>query len=270
MHKLCADEIRRLLPKRGKNASKFDCGRAILICGSERYIGAPFFAAQAAVNSGCGLCYLSVPGEILPILGAKLNEPIFLPRDEIDLTKYDACLIGPGLSRGEAEEKLTFDVICNSAAPAVIDADSLYFLAKNKEMLKSAKAVRVLTPHEGEFKRLVPEFDHENREEYAANFAKKNQCILVLKGANTLIADLDGTLYMNTTGNPGMAKGGSGDVLAGVITSFIAQGLKPVDAAKAGVYIHGLAGDMAKDEFGMLGMTPTDTLTMLKKALRDV
>ena len=272
MVKITADEIRRILPKRDNNASKFDCGRALLVCGSNRYIGAPYFAAQAAVNSGCGLCYLSAPNEIIPILGAKLNEPIFLPREEIEIScaNFDACLIGCGLSREDDAEKLTKEILLNSSVPTVIDADSLYFLARNPDLLKNAKAARVLTPHEGEFKRLVPEFESDKRAEFASKFAGENKCILVLKGANTVVADDEGNTFVNTSGNPGMAKGGSGDVLAGLIVSLLAQGLKPIDAAKAGVYIHGLAGDMARDEFGTLGMTPTDTLTFVKKALKDV
>lgn len=272
MVKILADEIRSLLPKRENNASKFDCGRALLICGSTRYIGAPYFAAQAAVNSGCGLCYLSVPDEVFPILGAKLNEPIFLPREEIDVTcaKYDACLIGCGLSRKKEAEELTKNIVLNATVSTVIDADSLYFLSQNIDVLKNAKAARILTPHEGEFKRFVPDFTSDKRVEFASKFAKENKCILVLKGANTVVADEEGNTYVNTTGNPGMAKGGSGDVLAGVIVSLLSQGLKPMNAAKAGVYIHGLAGDMARDELGTLGMTPTDTLTYIKKALRNV
>lgn len=268
MAKICAEDVRKILPVRDNDASKFDCGRALLICGSERYMGAPYFAAQAAVNSGCGLCYLSVPGEILPVLGVKLNEPVFLPREEIDLNKkYDACLVGCGLSRSKDAEKLTRDTVLNAEIPTVVDADSLYFAAKDISILKSAKGVRILTPHEGEFRRFVPEFTSDRRMEFASNFAKENGCILVLKGANTVVADADGTAFVNTTGNPGMAKGGSGDVLAGLIVSFAAQGLKPIDAAKASVYIHGLAGDLAREEFGVLGMTPTDTLFMIKKAL---
>ncbi|MBR5478893.1 MAG: NAD(P)H-hydrate dehydratase [Clostridia bacterium] len=260
-----------MLPVRADTASKFDCGRALIICGSERYIGAPFFASQAAVNSGCGLCYLSVPKEILPILGVKLNEPIFLPRGEIDLNaKYDACLIGCGLSRNQEAEDLTKNIVVNAKVPTVVDADSLYFLAQDVSMLKSAGNMRVLTPHEGEFKRFVPDFTRDRRVEFASNFAKENRCILVLKGANTVVSDVDGATFVNTTGNSGMAKGGSGDVLAGLIVSLIAQGMQPIDAAKAGVYIHGLAGDLAREEFGTLGMTPTDTLFMIKKALRNV
>jgi len=143
-------------------------------------------------------------------------------------------------------------------------------LSQNITLLKNAKGVRILTPHEGEFRRFVPEFDGDKRVEFASNFAKQNKCILVLKGAGTVVADEDGNTFVNTTGNPGMAKGGSGDVLAGILVSLLSQGLKPIEAAKAGVYIHGLAGDMAQKEYGTLGMTPTDTLTYIKKALMDV
>ncbi len=241
------------LPHRAPDADKFACGRALLICGSERYVGAPFFAALSCVKAGCGLTYLSVPDEIFPILAGKLNEPIFIPRDEISFN-FDAYLIGCGLGR-DADE-LCENVILNAPAPTVVDADALYFLSKNQEMLKSAKGARILTPHKGEWAR----FNCAN----PAGFAKEYNCVLVLKGAPTRIYFPDGSMYENTTGNCGMAKGGSGDVLAGMICAFLAQGLKPEDAATSGVYYHGYFGDLAREEFGTLSMTPTDIINKIK------
>ncbi len=260
MIKIDYDFAKSLLPKRKEEANKFDCGKALLICGSRRYIGAPFFAASACVNSGCGLTYLSIPKKILPILGAKLSEPIFLSRFRLKLNNYNAVLIGCGLGRGYRAKKLTYRVVEKAECPVVIDADALYFLSKNPELLKKAKGIRVLTPHAGEFARFG----------FASplEFAKRFNCILVLKGAPTRIYLPSGKTYENTTGNCGMAKGGSGDVLAGVIVALLAQGLTAEEASVAGVYFHGLSGDMARDEFGTLGMTPTDTLKFLKHSLK--
>ena len=264
--------VRSVLPRRRIDASKGDCGRALLVCGSERYLGAPYFAAQAAINTGCGLCYLSVPNSILPVLGVKLNEPIFLPRAEMDAKSamYQAFLIGPGIARSDEARALTHDFLLHCKAPTVVDADALYFLAQEPEILRHAAGMRILTPHEGEFKRFLPEFSHDQRVECAVSFAKTYRVILILKGAATVVALPDGRFFLNTTGNPGMAKGGSGDVLAGVLVSLLAQGLAPEDAARAGVFLHGLAGDLAQKQFGTLGMTPTDTLSFLKRAICEV
>lgn len=272
MRMIDAKYVRSVLPRRRADASKGDCGRALLICGSERYLGAPYFAAQAAVNTGCGLCYLSVPDSILPILGVKLNEPIFIPRAETDAKSnlYQAFLIGPGISRSEQAREMTRDFVLYCKAPTVVDADALYFLAKEPGLLEHAAGVRILTPHEGEFKRFLPAFSHERRVEHVVSFAKSHRVILILKGAATVVALPDGRFFLNTTGNPGMAKGGSGDVLAGVLVSLLAQGMAPEDAARAGVFLHGLAGDLAQKQFGTLGMTPTDTLDFLKRAICEV
>ena len=272
MRAIDAGYVRSVLPRRRVDASKQDCGRALLLCGSARYLGAPYFAAQAAVNTGCGLCYLSVPDEILPILGVKLNEPIFLPRAEADAAdaRYQAVLVGPGLSRSEAAREITRDFMRRCVVPAVFDADALYFLAQEPELLRAAPAARILTPHEGEFRRFMPDFSSRRRAECAVLFAKSYGCILILKGAATVVALPDGRFFVNTTGNPGMAKGGSGDVLAGVLVSLLAQGLSPEDAACAGVFLHGLAGDLAQKQFGTLGMTPTDTLSLLPRAICEV
>jgi len=152
--------------------------------------------------------------------------------------------------------------------PIVLDADGLNTIAKTPACLKTANAPLVLTPHPGEFARLYPKFDPTRRAECATEFAKEYGVTLVLKGHRTLVATADGRLYENTSGNPGMAKGGSGDVLAGVIASLIGQGIAPDVAAYTGVWLHGRAGDLCKETYGEYGMTPTDLLQMLKTVLR--
>ncbi len=255
------------LPDRKADAHKGDFGRALLICGSDKYTGAAFFAAQAAVNTGAGLVFLSVPKEIRAPLSSKLNEPILIGRNE--MIKNDVCLIGCGIGLTKKSEKLTEKVLHENLSPLVCDADAITIIAKNPK-LKRFLNKAILTPHEGEFRRLVPDFTQERREEFALNFAKENGCILVLKGHRTLTAAHDGRLFINTSGNPGMAKGGSGDILSGIITSLIAQGIEPLRAAYTGVWLHGAAGDLAAELYGEYSMTPTDMLCTLKSVIKEV
>lgn len=257
------------LPVRDRNAHKGNFGRVLLFCGSEKYTGAAYFSAQAAVNTGSGLVFLSVPQKIRPILATKLNEPILVPRSDGEM-KNDAVLLGCGLGLSHKSEKLVKKLIFSGTSPLVLDADAITIAAKLNLSLKASPRKLILTPHEGEFLRLVPDFDHERREEFAVNFAKMNKCTLVLKGRRTLCADENGNLYENTTGNPGMAKGGSGDVLAGIITSLIGQGIPPIRAAYTGVWLHGAAGDLAAGIYGEYSMTPTDMLCTLKSVMKKV
>lgn len=261
------DEI--VLPKRERCAHKGDFGKVLLICGSDKYTGAAFFSAQAAVNAGSGLVFLSVPAKIRPPLAAKLNEPILVPRGKFCL-KPDAALLGCGIGLSRKSARLVKSELRAEGCPLVLDADAITLAARLKITLDKAPRELVLTPHEGEFSRLVPEFESSRREEFAGNFAMKNKCVLVLKGHRTVTAAPDGSLYVNTTGNPGMAKGGSGDVLAGIITSLIGQGIPPLRAAYTGVWLHGAAGDLAAKELGEYSMTPTDMLCTLKSVMRQV
>lgn len=257
------------LPKRKEDAHKGDFGRVLLICGSRKYTGAAFFAAQAAVNTGSGLVFLSLPSSIRPVLSAKLNEPILVSRKEQG-QKFDATLLGCGITLSGASKKLLFRELSKNTSPLVLDADAITLLAKHGTDLKNAKREIILTPHEGEFLRLCPDFESARREEFALRFATENKCTLVLKGHRTITATKTGGLFVNTTGNPGMAKGGSGDVLSGIITSLIGQGIQPHIAAYTGVWLHGRAGDIAAEKFGEYGMTPTDMLCTLKSAMCEV
>ena len=265
MTEIMFDKI--FLPNRNPESHKGDFGKVLLICGSEKYTGAAFFSAQAAVNTGSGLVYLAIPDEIRAPMQAKLNEPILLSRDEYS-GRYDATLIGCGLALDSGE--LVAHELYNGSSPLIIDADAITVIARDKLSLKASKREIVLTPHEGEFLRLCPDFDHSRREEFASNFAKENECTLVLKGHRTLTATKTGELFINTNGNPGMAKGGSGDILSGIITSLVGQGIPVHTAAYTGVWLHGRAGDIASKAFGEYAMTPTDMLATLKSAICEV
>lgn len=270
------------LPRREEDAHKGDFGRVLLVSGSSRYVGAPFFAAQAAVNTGSGLVYLLTPQTIHPILAQKLNEPIFLPAaaDEngqittsamslVFSQKADAYMIGPGLGQSAQVRDVVWECIRSLTCPIVLDADGLSVIAKTPEILKEAHTPLVITPHPGEFARLCPGFDPSRRAACASAFAKEYRVIVVLKGHRTVTALPDGRCFENTSGNPGMAKGGSGDVLSGIIVSLIGQGIAPEIAAYTGVWLHGRAGDLCKETIGEYGMTPTDLLVAIKSVLRD-
>lgn len=283
LYKVEEQTVRQAFPKRRADTHKGDYGRVLIVSGAGRYTGAPFFCAQAAVNTGSGLVFLAHPEGIHSILAQMLHEPILLsfPQDEkgflspeavkpilAELSAYDVCLAGPGLGRGEGCARLAEALITSARIPLVLDADCLNALAGRLELLRAAQAPIVLTPHAGEFARLQPSFEPGRRAQCAAAFAREYGCILVLKGAKTLTALPSGELLENTTGNPGMAKGGSGDVLAGVIASLVGQGIEPERAAYIGVWLHGRAGDLCRDRLGEYGMTPTDMLADIKRAIQ--
>jgi len=271
------------LPVRRKDSSKNDYGRALLICGSVGYTGAPFFAAEAAVRSGAGLVFLGVPRDIYEIVAVKLNEalPFPLPSEEGRLSarsvepilerleRCDVCLLGPGLGRSPGVSEVVFEIIRNSRVPLVVDADGINALSANINILDEAACPIVLTPHEGEFKRLGGDLA-KGREEGALDFVSRHSCTLVLKGSGTVIAFDDGSLALNTTGNPGMAKGGSGDVLAGMITALLAQKIPLKTAVSAAVWLHGRAGDILREELGEYSMTPTDLVYALPRAFKEL
>lgn len=267
------------IPTRREDAHKGDFGRVHILAGSSQYTGAPYFAAEAATRTGSGLVYLTVPENIWPILAVKCNEPVVMGIPSPDdsgfllferMNSGDAALIGPGIGSGETQGMRVRRLVKALAVPLVLDADGINAMQGHIDMLKErAYRLTVLTPHEGEFARLWDGYRlGDVREEAALAFAKESGCVLVLKGHRTVTAFPDGSLYVNTTGNPGMAKGGSGDVLAGMILSLLGQGLLPEQAVPAAVFLHGRAGDLSKEELGEYGMTPTDMLRNIARALK--
>ena len=280
MKKLCYEDVLNILPDRIDTAHKGDFGKMLLICGSKGYTGAAALAAMGALRSGGGLVFLGVPECIYQIEAIKLLEPIvfslpdkqgMLSKDAIDsiaarMVGMDAVLIGPGLGRSEGTFAVTKFALTNFAGPIILDADGLNVIGAHKDILRGRVAPTVITPHEGEFVRLGGDLS-QGRVEGACRMARDLGCIVVLKGHETVITDGSET-YVNGTGTPGMAVSGSGDVLAGIITSFIAQRIIPITAAAISVWLHGAAGDLCAQEIGQYGMLPSDMLNALPRLMK--
>ncbi|MBQ9761844.1 MAG: NAD(P)H-hydrate dehydratase [Oscillospiraceae bacterium] len=276
---LDAAQVQKLLPERSPDAHKGDFGRILLLCGSRGYTGAAALAAMGALRSGAGLTFLGVPESIYAIEAVKLTEPIVFPlpdengmlgMDAIDeirarLPKMDAVLIGPGLGQSKGTLAALKLILREFSGPVVVDADGITLLSKHKYLMRGRTAPTILTPHDGEFQRLAPL--GEDRQSAAAALAQELGAIVLLKGHRTLITD-GKICYRNQTGNPGMAVGGSGDVLAGIIVSLLGQGFEPLEAAAVGAWLHGAAGDACAAELGQYGMLPTDMLEVLPRLLK--
>ena len=271
------------LPRRRRDASKHDFGRLLIVAGSVGYTGAPTLASRAAVRGGAGLVYLGVPERIYAVTAVKNDEampfplkcgpdglisPEALPELEERMAKCDVLAVGPGLGRSAGVTALVGALLEASRVPTVLDADALWALSRAPELLERPACPLVLTPHAREFERLGGDLSAP-REEAALRFAREHGCALVLKGRGTVCAFPDGECYVNPTGNPGMARGGSGDVLTGLMGALLCQ-LPFRRAVCAAVYLHGLAGDMCAAELGEYGMTPTDMIERLPQAMRSV
>ena len=278
--KMNLSRIRKLLPKRRSDTHKGDYGKILLLGGSRGYTGAAYLAAMAALRTGAGLVYLGVPESIYDIEAAKLNEPVVFPLPDQDgmystdasdiienkLDSMDAVLIGPGMGQSEGTLKMVKTVLEKYAGPVILDADGINVLCQHKDILRGRTSPTILTPHYGEYCRIGGD-GNLSRLDGAAKLAKETGCIVVLKGHNTVVSDGD-CAYVNDTGNPGMAVGGSGDVLAGAIVSLLGQGVKPFDAAAAGVWLHGKAGDICARKIGQYGMLPSDMIMTLPRLLK--
>lgn len=272
--------VDNIIPRRAPDADKNTFGRVLCVCGSAGYTGAAYFAAQGAVRMGSGVVTLAVPEKAWPVLAVKLNEPVVRPMPcgmdgmlshealPVLLTlaeRADALLIGCGLGRSDAVTEIVCALVREAQCPVVVDADGINALAAHKDVLRQAKQPVVLTPHAAEFARLSG-LKQPDTVDLSA-FAVENRCILLYKGHRTRIFAPDGTKYRNHSGNPGMAKGGSGDVLAGMLVALCGQGIEPVQAACAAAWLHGRAGDAAANRLSEYGMTPGDMLCELPRLL---
>lgn len=280
MKELDHKTVWNLLPERDPDAHKGDFGKILLLCGSRGYTGAAALAAMGALRSGSGLVFLGVPECIYGIEAVKLTEPVVFPLPDQDgklsreasvlvaekLPQMDAVLIGPGLGQSEGTLSVVQTVLEQAQCPAVVDADGINLLSRHKDILRGRTAPTILTPHDGEFMRLAGEIG-ENRRAAAEKAARDTNIILLLKGHRTIITNGEET-YINPTGNPGMAVGGSGDVLAGVIVSLLGQKLPPLEAAACGAWLHGAAGDICASEIGQYGMLPSDMVEVLPRLLK--
>lgn len=268
---------RPLLPRRARDAHKGDFGRLFILAGSREYTGAPALCADAAVRTGAGLVTLAVPETAWGVIAAKCRSEVMVwpLSDDYDriLAKAAACdaaVIGPGLGQGERARQLTLSLLRDLNCPVILDADGLNIVAKHIDILDGRQGITVLTPHEGEFARLtgcaLPVAD---RESAAGGFAAEHHCALILKGHRTVTALADGSCVVNTTGNPGMARGGSGDALAGMLGALMCQ-FRRTEVLADGVWLHGRAGDLAAADKGEYGMTVTDLIGQIPYAMKEI
>ena len=272
--------VRSALPARREDGHKGTFGKLLIVGGSVGYTGAPYLAAEAAVRSGCGLVYLGVPESIWAVEAARCDSamPFPLPDAEGKLSAeaYDAIeerlctcdvlALGPGLGRSVALDALVRRLLRECPLPVVLDADGLNAVAGDLSALDAREGrVTILTPHDGEFARLsgcsLEDLAGERRAEIAREFAMRYGCVLVLKGHRTIVVSPDGTLRVNTTGGSALAKGGSGDVLTGVIAALLCQGAGAPEAARCGVWLHGRAGDALTKEMSAYCVSPQDVAT---------
>lgn len=274
------EAVLSLLPDRDPWGHKGTFGKILLLCGSRGFTGAACLAAMGALRCGAGLVFLGVPESIYAIEAVKLNEPVVFPLPEEDgklsalaipeilnrLPQMDAVLVGCGLGQSAGTLEVVRTILDKAECPVILDADGINVLAGHKDILRGRRFPTIFTPHDGEFLRFGGILG-DDRMASAARFATDWNCIVLLKGHRTCITD-GRTGYRNVTGNPGMAVGGSGDVLAGVIVSLVGQGIAPLEAAACGAWLHGAAGDVCAGELGQYGMLPTDMLQVLPRLLK--
>ena len=270
-------KIKKILPKRQLNTHKGDYGRILLLCGSEGYTGAPVLAARAAARTGAGLIFVGVPRCVYPITAGNLIEPMVFPLPDQNgqlseeaipiilerLSKMDACLIGCGLGQGDPIREIVRAVLQNATCPVILDADGINVLSGHIDILRDAVCPVILTPHEGEFLRIGGDLN--SRLQGAKRMSRKLGVTILLKGHETLICGKG--CYINRCGNPGMATGGSGDALAGIILALLGQGIPPTKAAAVGAWLHGTAGDLCEQTMGQMSMLPSDLIEMLPRLL---
>ena len=282
------DDVALLLPERPRNLHKYSAGKVLVIAGSRSFTGAPVFTAEAALRSGAGAVVLAFPASIHQALARRMTEVILAPVQETGTGSLaldalpdvksrgawaDAIALGPGLSRNEETMAFVRELLLAVEKPFVVDADALFALKDHTSLLRKRKSPVILTPHAGEFAALTGGTAADAdmyRVSAARDAARRFKSVVVLKGAPTITAGPGGTAYVNSTGNPGMATIGSGDVLTGLISGFMAQGITPENSALAGVFVHGLAGDVAARRLGMRSLFATDIGGSIAEALSQI
>lgn len=287
-YRIQEDDVRGSLPKRPLDAHKYSVGKVLVIAGSRNLTGAPMMTSVAAMKAGAGAVVLATPRSIHAALIKKMTEVMIAPLEETEegtlslsalddierrLRWADVVALGPGLSQNLETRQLVHRLVEAIAAPLVLDADGLGMMAYNTALLTKRRSETIITPHVGELRlltKLDAQFIESHRVEVARTEAKRLNSILVLKGSPTVTGTPRGEAFVNSTGNPGMATAGSGDVLTGIIASLLAQGMLPAEAAYAGVFVHGRAGDIAARTFGERGMMAMDILDCIPEALKEI
>ena len=277
--------VKTYVRKRDRQLHKGSCGKLLVVAGSHGMAGAAVLCARGALRTGAGLVQVSVPQELYPVIHTGVMEATCVSRraGDWDLNGYQAVAIGPGLGVRNENQPLIERILTGYRGTAIFDADALNHLADNEELMALAsspagcgsrrKCSLIITPHPGEAARLLGCSTREiaeDREGCARALAEKLNAVAVLKGAGTIVAAPSGETYSNTTGNPGMATGGSGDVLTGVIAALVGQGLGPLEAACCGVYLHGLAGDLGAQYWGEYSLMASDIADSLALAIKQI
>lgn len=281
-------QLPTLLSRRKPNVYKNKFGHALILAGSKQMLGAAALSSLSAIRSGCGLVTSGIPESLNSTAQKKIsNEIMTLPLKETKeqsvafsafrqvqnlYSKYNVIAIGPGMTTHPGTQKFILKIIAASPHPLIIDADAINTIAGNLKILTLTKTIKILTPHPEEMARLTnlkKKFIESNRKKVAVGFAIKYNCILLLKGSRTIVASEKGKIYINKTGNPGMATAGSGDVLTGMIAAFVGQGLPAFDATKYGAYLHGKAGDMAAKSKSRLSMIASDIIDFIPEAIKN-
>ncbi len=270
--------VNTVIKERPRDIHKGDCGRVLVIAGSVGMAGAAMLCARGALRSGAGLVRISAPDELYPILQVGVPEATCVSRDisRLDYMAHDAIAIGPGLGDDDSNGEIIRTILENYKKTIVLDADGINTIVRADlgQALMNTEAKVIMTPHPGEANRFLQYFgletDTKNREKTVSDLVVCSNAICILKGSGTLVAAPHEKSYINTTGNPGMATGGSGDVLTGIIAALAGQGLEPVDAARAGVFIHGMAGDISAQQMGETGMTAMDIANNTALAFKQI
>jgi NAD(P)H-hydrate epimerase len=275
------------LPQRPAEAYKGSMGDVLFIAGAVNYYGAPYFAAMSFLKSGGGYSRLAAPRSVVPVIAKRGREIVYLPQEETEagsialnnkkallaaVAKVDMVVIGPGLSLQKETGTLVKELTAAIKTPLLIDGDGLTAIAENTEILRGRRAATILTPHLGEMARLTGKSAAEisdNKIAVLRETAEKLKATIILKGAHSLVGTSDGSIYINLSGNAGMATAGSGDVLTGCIAAMYGMGLKPDEAVRKGVFLHGYAGDLAAAKKGVDGITAEDIMNCLPQALKQ-
>lgn len=275
-----------LLKDRDKDTHKGTYGKVGIVAGSYGMTGASYLSSMSSLRTGSGLVYTVIPDRLLDIMSIKLTECVLKPVhseygyfddtsiEEVleAINKCNCIVLGPGIGTHDKTKEFVKEILLNYNNTIILDADGLNCIKDNIDILKNRKSKTIITPHEMEMKRLIEKtaLDFENRVILAKDFSYNYNIVTVLKGHDTVVADSDKSFSINPTGNPGMATAGSGDVLTGIIASLVGQGLDAFDAARCGVYLHGLAGDIAKKQKGEYGLIASDILENIPYAISYV
>lgn len=278
------EDIFSMFSERSDYANKGDFGRALIIAGSYGMAGAAIICAKACVESGIGICDIACEDSVYPIISGQVPSAVCTPLSKDfsnndkaslkkSLKKADVVVVGPGMGNSDYTDKILRLVIEFSNVPVIIDADALNVLSEDLSILDNKKCDIIVTPHPGEMSRLIglSSVDiNANRVECATEFSKKYGVITVLKGKNTVISKENGEYFINESGTPAMATGGSGDMLCGVISAFVGEGFTPINAARAGCFVHGLSGEYSASAFSVRSTSPQTMIKMLSKIYKEI